>query len=116
MSTRNFFAWLLKRPLVGETFGQALIGLVHSMREYRTGIGKVNIERDVSNYLASQDYMNFAGQPDLALGVLLMAETFHMKELYLRALTHCVGMCDLLLNKVDYLVSGDVLLSSYSCR
>ncbi|KAG5967026.1 hypothetical protein E4U58_002331 [Claviceps cyperi] len=94
LSTRNFFAWVLGRSLVGETLGEALVGLLESMYEYRSG-GSVDNVADLVRYLQVEGYLSLARQPDHALAVLRLAETFHLKTLYLEALSHCVAMGDL---------------------
>ncbi|KID79654.1 uncharacterized protein G6M90_00g017380 [Metarhizium brunneum] len=98
---RNFFAWVLRRPLVGETLGEAMIGLLNCMHEYRSG-GKVDNAADIMGYLDEKGYLCLAGQPAHALAVLQLAETFRMKDLYLQALAHCVGMRDMLLCRREF--------------
>ncbi|KAG8414589.1 hypothetical protein J3459_014251 [Metarhizium acridum] len=98
---RNFFAWVLRRSLVGETLGEALIGLLNCMHEYRSG-GKVDNAADIIGYLDEKGYLCLAGQPAHALAVLQLAETFRLKDLYLQALAHCVGMRDMLLCRREF--------------
>ncbi|KHN99744.1 uncharacterized protein MAM_02597 [Metarhizium album ARSEF 1941] len=98
---RNFFAWLLGRSLVGETLGEALIGLLSCMHEYRSG-GKVDNTADMMAYLDERGYLFLAGQPAHALAVLQLAETFRIRDLYLRALAHCVGMRDMLPCRLEF--------------
>ncbi|TWU73211.1 hypothetical protein ED733_004627 [Metarhizium rileyi] len=92
---RNFFAWVLRRPLVGEELGEALIGLLNCMHEYRSGV-KVDNTADMTAFLDEKGYLCLTGQPDHALAVLQLAEKFCIKDLYLQALAHCVGMRDML--------------------
>ncbi|KAG6317947.1 hypothetical protein E4U44_008311 [Claviceps purpurea] len=100
LSTRNFFAWVLGRSLVGETLGEALVGLLESMYEYRSG-GSVDNVADLVRYLQVEGYLSLARQPDHALAVLRLAETFRLKTLYLEALSHCVAMGDLVSGRPD---------------
>ncbi|KAG6036698.1 hypothetical protein E4U40_000358 [Claviceps sp. LM458 group G5] len=100
LSTRNFFAWVLGRSLVGETLGEALVGLLESMYEYRSG-GSVDNVADLVRYLQVEGYLSLARQPDHALAVLRLAETFRLKTLYLEALSHCVAMGDLMSGRPD---------------
>ncbi|KAF4977415.1 hypothetical protein FZEAL_6060 [Fusarium zealandicum] len=94
LATRNFFAWVFRRSMVGSSLGGALIGLVHSMHEFRAGVDD-NVS-DMMEYFDEEGYLDMANQPDLALAMLQLAEFFEMKELYVRAFTHCVGMGDLM--------------------
>ncbi|KAG5917686.1 hypothetical protein E4U42_007154 [Claviceps africana] len=99
--TRNFFAWVLGRSLVGETLGEALVGLLESMYEYRSGDGLDNVA-DLVGYLDEEGYLCLADQPDHALAVLRLAETFRLKTLYLQALSHCVAMGDMISGRPDF--------------
>ncbi|KAG6008605.1 hypothetical protein E4U21_004245 [Claviceps maximensis] len=99
--TRNFFAWVLGRSLVGETLGEALVGLLESMYEYRSGDTLDNVA-DLVRYLNEEGYLCLAGQPDHALAVLRLAETFRLKTLYLQALSHCVTMGELICGRPDF--------------
>ncbi|KAG5980267.1 hypothetical protein E4U55_004205 [Claviceps digitariae] len=101
MLTRNFFAWVLGRSLVGETLGEALVGLLESMYEYRSGDTLDNVA-DLVRYLNEEGYLCLAGQPDHALAVLRLAETFRLKTLYLQALSHCVTMGELISDRPDF--------------
>ncbi|QPH02436.1 hypothetical protein C2857_006646 [Epichloe festucae Fl1] len=99
---RNFFAWVLGKSLVGETLGEALVGLLECMHEYRPG-GTVDNVADLIRYLEEEGYLCLAGQPDHALAILRLAETFRFKDLYLQALAHCVGMGDMTISgKADF--------------
>ncbi|KAG5943603.1 hypothetical protein E4U59_000242 [Claviceps monticola] len=100
LSTRNFFAWVMGRSLVGETLGEALVGLLESMYEYRSG-GSADNVADLVRYLQVEGYLSLACQPDHALAVLRLAETFRLKTLYLEALSHCVAMEDLISGRPD---------------
>lgn len=103
LSTRNFFAWILRRSLVGETLGGAIIELLNSMHEYRSP-GKVNNTADILEYLDEEGYLCLAGQPDHALAVLHVAETFRWRDLYLQALAHCVGIRERLSHGAEFQV------------
>ncbi|KAG6038582.1 hypothetical protein E4U41_004032 [Claviceps citrina] len=98
--TRNFFAWVLGRSLVGETLGEALVGLLECMYEYRPGDNVDNVA-DLVRYLNEEGYLCLAGQPDHALAVLRLAETFRLDTLYLQALSHCVGNGALMSGRPD---------------
>ena len=101
LATRNFFAWLCGRPLVGDFLGDAFVQLLHSMNEFRTGVDNV---QDLTAYLVAQGYADLVCQPDYALATLHLAESFQLSELYVTSFCHCVGMSDLLYNSSEYQV------------
>lgn len=90
---------------MGETLGEALVGLLESMYEYRSG-GSVDNVADLVRYLQVEGYLSLARQPDHALAVLRLAETFRLKTLYLEALSHCVAMGDLVYGRPDLQVGS----------
>ncbi|GAO13084.1 hypothetical protein UVI_02024460 [Ustilaginoidea virens] len=98
---RNFIAWIMRKSLVGETLGEALVGLLHCMQEYRTHDHVDNVA-DLVHYLNREGYLSFAGQAEYALAVLRLAETFCLKDLYFQALAHCVGMKEMLPSKREF--------------
>lgn len=103
LATRNFFAWVFRRSMVGETLGSALVGLLHSMHEFRSE--KNDNAEDMMDYLEEEGYLDLADKPDYALAMLHVAEFFHLKELYVRAFAHCVGMSEFLFTSTEYQVS-----------
>ena len=88
--------------MVGHTLGDALVGLLHSMHEFRSGV-EDNV-RDMMGYLDEEGYLDMANQPNHALAMLHLAELFQMKELYSRAFAHSVGMSDRLFSSTEYQV------------
>ncbi|RTE73188.1 hypothetical protein BHE90_012388 [Fusarium euwallaceae] len=100
LATRNFFAWVFRRSMVGSSLGGALIGLLHSMHEFRSGVDD-NVA-DMMDYFDEEGYLDMANQPNHALAMLQLAEFFEMKELYVRAFAHCVGMSDRLFNSSSF--------------
>ncbi|KAI3577373.1 hypothetical protein IWW34DRAFT_807581 [Fusarium oxysporum f. sp. albedinis] len=78
--------------MVGYSLGGALIGLLHSMHEFRSGVDD-NVS-DMMEYFDEEGYLDMANQPNHALAILQLAECFQMKELYIRAFAHCVGMSE----------------------
>ena len=103
LATRNFFAWAFGKPLVGTHLGQAMISLLNSMHEFRSDLGQ-NVT-DMLAYLEQQGYLDITGHPSLALAVLHFAEHFQLRELYVRAFAHCVGMSERLHFSTEYQVS-----------
>lgn len=104
LATRNFLAWVCRRSMVGNTLGDALVGVFHSMHEFRSDVDD-NVE-DLMDYLDEEGYLDMANQPNHALAILHLAECFQMKELYIRAFAHAVGMNDNLVSSTEYQVSS----------
>ena len=103
VATRNFFAWVLRRSVVGEHLGQALVGLLYSMHEFRADV-KDNL-KDMMDYMDEEGYLDLVNQPNHAVGMLYLAERFQMKDIYIRAFAHCVGMGSKLLTSLEYQVT-----------
>lgn len=91
-ATRNFFAWVFGKSLVGSHLGGALVGLLNSMAEFRSA-GEDNIQAIV-DYMDEEGYADMRNSPDHALAVLFFAEYFHFKDMYIDAFAHCAGMHD----------------------
>ncbi|KAK3940213.1 hypothetical protein QBC46DRAFT_128842 [Diplogelasinospora grovesii] len=100
VATRNFFAWVFRKSMVGEHLGVALIGLMNSMEELRCPGGS-NMD-DMLSYLDEEGYLDMRNQPTHALSMLHFAEYFQFKEMYIDSFTHCVGMCDRLFAIPEY--------------
>ncbi|KAL8714775.1 MAG: hypothetical protein Q9220_001288 [cf. Caloplaca sp. 1 TL-2023] len=90
VTTRNFFAWMFEKPLVGGRLGDALLSLLERMKEFRADEDE-NLE-DMLNYLDSQEYTDFRSCPDHALAVLQFAEKNELLELWRDSFCHCAGM------------------------
>ena len=90
LTTRNFFAWALGKPLVGDGLGPSLIALLERMNEYRTN--QEDNTEDFVQYIDNQDYSDFRECPDHALAVLQFAEHFNIRDLWIDAFVHCTGM------------------------
>lgn len=103
MATRNFFAWVCGRSLVGAHLGSALIELLKTMEEWRTP-GQDNVQ-DIVTYMDEEGYADLNSQPEHALAILRFAEHFRFKDLYIDAFAHCVGMYDSLITSPEYEVS-----------
>ncbi|MCJ1350382.1 MAG: hypothetical protein MMC33_000363 [Icmadophila ericetorum] len=100
LTTRNFFAWMFEKPVVGPTLGDALISLQERMDDFRPD--KEENEDDMLAYLDSQGYTDFRECPDHALAVLRFAEKFQYKDLWTDAFVHCVGMNDRLISSAEF--------------
>lgn len=92
IATRNFFAWIMRRSLVGEQLGGAIIGLLHSMDEFRDH--EADNFQDLLDYLDEEGYLDFRNQPEHAVALLHVAEVFQIRDLYIDAFAHCVGMSE----------------------
>lgn len=90
LATRNFFAFVFRRSLVGEHLGEALINLMHSMRESRAA--NVDNEADLLSYMDEEGYLDMKNRPTYALANLRFAEAFQLRDLYIEAFAHCCGM------------------------
>ncbi|CAJ2506251.1 Uu.00g003810.m01.CDS01 [Anthostomella pinea] len=100
LATRNFFAFIFRRSMVGESLGSALITLMHSLHEFRTE--DVDIVQDMKSYLDEEGYLHLKTQPSHALAILHLAEVFQLRELYIDAFAHCCGMSDQLFLGPEY--------------
>jgi hypothetical protein len=89
-ATRNFFAWIFGKSLVGNHLGGALVALLNSMNEFRD-MGEDNIQ-SIMTYMAEEGYGDMRDQPDHALGILFFAEHFKFRDLWIDAFAHCTGM------------------------
>lgn len=104
IATRNFFAFLFGRPLVGAHLGQSLADLHDRLSQYRTL--DVNNEDDVLTYFEDMGYLELGNNPDYALAMLYYAEQFQIEDLYIDAFAHCVGMNDQLCLSEEFAVSN----------
>lgn len=57
LATRNFFAFIFRRSIVGEHLGTALITLMHSIYEFRTA--DADNVRDLISYLDEVSGLSF---------------------------------------------------------
>lgn len=89
-ATRNLFAWVFGKSLVGTHLGGALVGLLNSMVEFRS-LGEDNIQA-IMDYMDEEGYADMRNCPDHALGLLFFAEHFYFKDLWIDAFAHCSGM------------------------
>ncbi|KAN0114807.1 hypothetical protein V8E51_004351 [Hyaloscypha variabilis] len=100
MATRNFFAWIFGKPLVGNHLGAALVGLLNSMSQFRSA-GEDNVEA-MMDYMDEEGYADMRSQPDHALAILFFAEHFRFKDLWIDAFAHCTGMNEKLISSPGF--------------
>ena len=103
MATRNFFAWIFGKSLVGNHLGAALVGLLNSMSQFRSA-GEDNVEA-IMDYMDEEGYADMRNQPDHALAILFFAEHFRFRDLWIDAFAHCTGMNEKLINSPGFEVS-----------
>ncbi|KAH9903611.1 hypothetical protein F4778DRAFT_91496 [Xylariomycetidae sp. FL2044] len=106
LATRNFFALIFRRSMVGENLGSALITLMHSMYEFRSR--DVDHAQDMMGYLDEEGYLDLKNQPSHALAMLHLAEVFQLRNLYIDAFAHCCGMADHLFLGPEYQLVSSV--------
>lgn len=104
LTTRNFFAWMFEKPLVGGRLGEALAALLERMNEYRPN--EEENQDDIMAYIDGQGYSDFRDCPDHALAVLQFAERFELRELWTDAFVHCAGMNNELAASAEFEVMG----------
>ncbi|KAL8696322.1 MAG: hypothetical protein Q9224_002855 [Gallowayella concinna] len=90
ITSRNFFAWMFEKPLVGDRLGDSLLSLLERMNEFRMDEDE-NLQ-DMLAYLDAQEYTDFRSCPDHALAVLRFAERHELLELWRDSFCHCAGM------------------------
>ncbi|KAF2643333.1 hypothetical protein P280DRAFT_505480 [Massarina eburnea CBS 473.64] len=100
ITTRNFFAYIFGKPLVGEQLGQSLVDLQERMHLFRSG--RINNYLDFLTYADSQGYRAFAHYPDYALAILYYAEHYKLRDVWIDAFAHCVGMNEILATSPEF--------------
>ncbi|KAI0405383.1 hypothetical protein F4802DRAFT_181229 [Xylaria palmicola] len=106
LATRNLFAFIFHRPVVGECLGSTLITLVHNLHQFRTSDAD-NIQ-DLMSYMNEMGYSDVSGHPTHALAMLHLAEAFRLRDLYIDAFAHCCGMFDQLVLLSEYQLLSSV--------
>lgn len=102
LTTRNFFAWMFEKPLVGHNLGESLVSLQERMNEFRPD--PEENQDDLLAYIDVMDYTDFRDCPDHALAVLHFAETFEYRDLWTDAFVHCAGMNNQLVTSTEFMV------------
>ncbi|KAL6150855.1 hypothetical protein ACJQWK_10788 [Exserohilum turcicum] len=90
ITTRNFFAFLLGKSLVGEHMGQAFVDLQERLSLFRPD--HPNNIQDFLSYAEDQGYRDLVECTDYALASLFYAEHYKLKDVWIDAFAHCVGM------------------------
>lgn len=107
LATRNFFAFLVRRSVVGPNLGGALVGLLQRMQIFRD----VDVDNfdDLFSYMDEEGYLDCQNQPAHALAMLRLAEVCQHRSLFTNALAHCAGMSDKLYLIPEYQVGNESL-------
>ncbi|GAB7343950.1 hypothetical protein MBLNU457_1896t2 [Dothideomycetes sp. NU457] len=100
ITTRNLFAWMMNKPIVGASLGKAFIDLQERMLLLRPAT--TNNVGDCLAYAENMGYLEFAHSPDYALAFLRFAEQYQIRDLWIDAFCHCVGMNDSLCLSSEY--------------
>ncbi|KAF2192632.1 hypothetical protein K469DRAFT_621120 [Zopfia rhizophila CBS 207.26] len=100
ITTRNFFAFIFRKPLVGNHLGKALVDLQERMRLFRSG--QINNYEDFLEYAENQGYRGFVNCADYALAMLYYAEHYQLRDVWVDAFVHCVGMNDSLSRSTEF--------------
>lgn len=103
ITTRNFFAFVFGKPLVGAHLGKALVDLQRRLQMFRSE--EVHNYDDMVSYLEKIGYLNFDHNVDHALAILYFAEHYKYHDLWIDAFAHCVGMNDKLDESSEFEVS-----------
>ena len=102
VTTRNFFAWIAQRPIVGQHLGEALARLLERMQAWRDR--DVNSVEAILMYADQMAYSSVVNSPDHALAMISFAEISHLKSVWIDAFAHCVGMSGDLSRSKEYSV------------
>ncbi|TID20543.1 hypothetical protein E6O75_ATG05307 [Venturia nashicola] len=94
LTTRNFFAFLMDKPLVGSRLSEALLDLQDRVDWVRPG--DPNNHHDLMSYFERCGYLEFSHCPDYALAFLHFAEQSKKHDLWVDAFVHSVGMNEVL--------------------
>lgn len=109
VTTRNFFAFLLGKPLVGSHMGQTFVDLQERIQLFRSDL--IDNREDFLQYTEDQGYRDFAECTDYALASLFYAETYKLRPVWIDAFAHCVGMNESLSLSPEYAVRSLPLVS-----
>jgi hypothetical protein len=102
VTTRNFFAFVLGQPLVGRHMGQAFVDLHERMEIFRST--HLNNHEDFLTYAETQGYRDLVECTDYALASLYYAERYKLRDVWIDAFAHCVGMADSIALSPEYVV------------
>ncbi|KAH7406090.1 hypothetical protein DE146DRAFT_433449 [Phaeosphaeria sp. MPI-PUGE-AT-0046c] len=105
ITTRNFFAFVLGQPLVGRHMGQTFVALLERMNLFRL---QTNNHEDFLAYAENQGYRDLVECTDYALASLYYAERYKLRDEWIDAFTHCVGMGESVALSPEYILISRV--------
>jgi hypothetical protein len=100
---KKLFAYIFGKPLVGAHLGSAFVDLQERMRLFRSG--QIDNSQDFLTYAESQGYRDIVDSPDHALSMLYYAEHYKIRDIWIDAFAHCVGMNERLSLSLEFAVS-----------
>ncbi|RPB18081.1 hypothetical protein L211DRAFT_230643 [Terfezia boudieri ATCC MYA-4762] len=131
LTTRNVFAVLFGKALVGVTLGATLLDLVERMDVYIPPTTQPKLQHHASSvtlkgarkrknrsldlegksenvarvleYLLNREFDDLRNCPDVAAGILVFAEKFQLGDLWREAFCHCVGMLNRMEGGKEYM-------------
>ena len=89
VTTRNYFAYVFSKPLVGEHLGTAMVRLWRRIQAWQPRTARLS---KFLEYCKGQGYLHFTENPRYALAMLCFSEEVHVRDTWIDAFTHCVGM------------------------
>ena len=102
ITTRNLFAFLTKKPLVGLTFYQALVDLHQRLHLYMPQ--GTDCTRLLIDYLTESNHQNVSNDPAAAAGLLAWSEEAEVqwRDGWREGFVHCCGMYTRLVTIPEY--------------
>lgn len=107
VTTRNLFAWIMEKPLVGFSLGQAMIDLLERLLVVRPAT-EDSLD-DCVAYAERRGYLYMTNHSEYAIAMLAFSEHAEHEQLRNNAFVHCVGMNDAL-----YLSPDSALVSKHT--
>lgn len=103
LTTRNFFAWLLRKPIAGSHLGIALSDLLDRLHLWRPD--NRDNDRAILSFAEEMGYANFTRSPNYAAAMLVFAEEQKLRDLWIEAFACCASMIDSVTVAPDFEVS-----------
>lgn len=89
LATRNLLAYAVGKPVVGERLSTALSGVWQRMQDWDPKACSLDTFK---SYCKAQGYFDLAENPEHALAFLKFAEDARLRDVWIEAFVHCVGM------------------------
>ncbi|CAI6335663.1 unnamed protein product [Periconia digitata] len=101
LTTRNFFAYIFSKPLVGKHLGRALVNLEERISRF---CSHDDSRSKFLSYAERQGYRDYVDCPDYALAMLYYGEHYKLRSIWIDAFAHCVGMNESLPMSPEYML------------